>query len=67
MNDFKLTPTEAASELWRKVDRYLTQRLERARERNDGPLSLDETAMVRGEIKSLKGLQALGQIKPPIE
>ncbi len=29
--NFKLTPTEAASELWLKVDRYLAQRLEGAR------------------------------------
>jgi hypothetical protein len=65
-SNFKLTQSEASSDLWQKLDKYLTRRLEAAREKNDGPLHPDETARVRGEIKSLKQLQALGKLKPPI-
>ena len=64
---FKLTQSEASSDLWQKLDKYLAKRLEMAREKNDGPLHPDETARVRGEIKSLKQMQALGKIRPPIE
>jgi hypothetical protein len=64
---FTLTAAEKSSPLWFKLKSYLEQRLERARGRNDGPLSTEDTALVRGEIKALKGLLALGKELPPIE
>lgn len=61
-----LTPAEVNTPVWHKLERYLRRRLEAARERNDGPLTADETAVLRGEIKALKGLLALGRPLPPI-
>lgn len=62
-----LTPSEVNTPVWHKLERYLRRRLEAARERNDGPLTADETAAVRGEIKALKGLLALGRPLLPVE
>ena len=66
-DDFRLTYGERSSAAWHRIERYLTHRLDRARKRNDGALSAEETAMVRGEIAALKGLLALGEqpISPP--
>lgn len=61
-----LTPAEANTPVWHKLERHLRRRLDAARERNDGPLAPDETAMVRGEIRALKGLLSLGRPLPPI-
>lgn len=61
-----LTPAEVNTPVWNKIERYLRRRLEAARERNDGLLAPDETALVRGEIKALKGLLSLGRPLPPI-
>lgn len=63
---FILTPAEVANPVWIKLERYLRRRLEVARERNDTPMDAELTAMVRGEIKALKGLLALGRPLPPI-
>lgn len=61
-----LTPAETNSPVWVKLERYLTHALERARKRNDDPLTADQTALVRGEIKALKALLSLGRPLPPI-
>lgn len=42
----------------------MTEKLREARGRNDGPLSEMETAMLRGQIKTLKGLIELGDDPP---
>lgn len=64
--DFILTAAEKSSPVWFKLKGYLEQRLERARGRNDEPQLADATATLRGEIKALKGLLALGNELPPI-
>lgn len=63
---FILTPAEVNTPVWNKLERHLRRRLEAARERNDGELTPEQTALVRGEIKALKGLLALGRPLPPI-
>lgn len=65
--EFRLTPQEANSEVWLKVSRYLAERLERARLKNDSVLlpPLD-TQAVRGEIKALRDLLALAKELPPV-
>lgn len=63
--DFTLDSVERASTVWAKIEKHLSRRLEKARDRNDSPLPPDETALVRGEIKALKALLRLGQEKPP--
>lgn len=64
---FLLDSHERTTGLWLKLKGHLEARLQRARVRNDGNLSPDETALVRGEIKALKGLLALGSDElPPI-
>lgn len=65
---FTLTAAEKSSPVWFKLKNYLERRLESARVRNDDArLSPDATAALRGEIKALKGLLALGKELPPIE
>lgn len=61
---FTLDSNERATPLWGKLSGYLKARIAKLRARNDGPLSADETALVRAEIKALKGLLALGEELP---
>lgn len=65
MNDFDLTPGDKASSLWLRLKAHLEDRLDDARRRNDSP-TLPEagTAALRGEIKTLKRLIALGDDRP---
>lgn len=62
-----LSQDEVNTSIWRKIERHLTERLNAARLRNDGPLDPAETAQTRGEIKALKGLLSLGRPLPPVE
>lgn len=64
---FVLSPAERGSPLWLKLKAYLDQRLQNARERNDGPLDADQTARTRGEIDALKALLRLGRELPPFD
>lgn len=66
MTDFELTPHDRASSLWLRLATHLSDRLADARRRNDAPLSDIETAMLRGEIKSLRRLLALGDDNRPV-
>jgi hypothetical protein len=63
---FVLTPMDLASPLWGRIRQHLEARLDAARRRNDEDLSPADTALVRGEIKALKGLLSLGQELPSI-
>lgn len=44
---------------WREVEARLKERLQTLRERNDGNLSLEETARLRGQIAEIKDLLKL--------
>lgn len=67
--DFELTLNDKASSLWLRLSAHLDDRLADARRRNDGglggcSLSENETATLRGEIRCLKKLIALGDDRP---
>lgn len=61
---FILTENEKATLLWARIKGHLNDKLAAARRRNDTPQSEQETAMLRGEIKTLKGIIALGDDRP---
>lgn len=66
-SDFRLTPEERMSGLWNRLSTYLDTKLEQRRRENDSPaLSPEQTAALRGHIRCLKGLIALGK-EPPID
>jgi hypothetical protein len=60
----KLEPIEVQSALWTKVSNELNNRLRLARLKNDGALNEIETADLRGQIKALKNVLALGDLTP---
>ena len=62
---FALTAHDKASSLWLRLREHLTERLDDARRRNDSEtLTEQETAALRGRIKCLKALVALGDDRP---
>lgn len=63
-NEFVLTAHDKAQGLWLRLSNHLNDRLEECRRRNDGPLTEIETARLRGEIKCLKYIIALGESRP---
>lgn len=66
MQAFELTSGERHSPLWARLKEHLEARLHQARSKNDGIQSEQSTADLRGEIRTLKGLIALGT-EPPID
>jgi hypothetical protein len=61
---FALTEGERHHPLWLRLSAHLTEKLARLRSRNDGALSEQETATIRGEINCVKRFIALGD-EPP--
>lgn len=47
------------SQSWSAVRQYAEKRIDQLRRRNDGDLSPDQTASLRGSIAALKGILAL--------
>lgn len=66
MIEFQLSDYDKSTLLWARLKVHLEERLTEARRRNDAPLTEQETAMLRGEIKSLRRLLALGEDRPPL-
>ena len=64
MTDFRLTPDDKATALWVRLKAHLDECLMLARIRNDRALTEMETAWLRGEIKTLKRILALGDVRP---
>ena len=64
---FRLSPGERDSALWQTFTAYLAERLERTRFKNDQPQSETETGLLRGEIRCLRSLLALGGDRPPAD
>lgn len=54
---------ELGSETWFYVKRYAESEIARLRERNDGALDEIATATLRGQVKALKRMIALGNPK----
>ena len=65
-NEFRLTDGERANPLWLKLRTHLEEKLKNCRGQNDGPLDPIQTATLRGQIATLKGLIALGD-EPPFD
>lgn len=61
---FTLTEHDKAQGLWRRLEAHLEDRLADARKRNDAALTEPETASLRGEIRCLKRIIALGDDRP---
>lgn len=53
---------ERASPLWVKISAYLVDKIEIARQQNDGNLSLQETDRLRGKIDAYKSLLEIGRL-----
>lgn len=62
-----LNDVERQSALWKKLEAYLQERLQTCRKKNDGDLGELETARLRGEIRAIKQLLAVGESLPPME
>lgn len=66
MTDFHLSDQDKAQPLWLRLKAHLEDRLAIMRARNDVVQPEDQTAANRGEIKTLKGLIALGDARPVV-
>lgn len=66
--DFALSDGERISPFWARFKAYLELKLEESRKKNDD-VSLDEkaTAEMRGQIRCLKALIALGNERPIVK
>lgn len=64
---FILTEGEKSSPLWMRLKEHLETKLREARGKNDGPQSETETATLRGQIRTLRGLIALDEESPPLD
>lgn len=64
---FTLTEGEKSSPLWVRLKAHLETKLRDARGKNDGPQSEQDTAMIRGQIRTLKALLALDDESPPLD
>ena len=62
-----LTDGERHHPLWFKIAAHYKERLEILRAKNDGGLTPDETATIRGQIKEVKGILSLGQDLPVLD
>lgn len=61
---FELSDGEKMHPLWVRLKAHLETQLQSLRERNDRPQTEFETATLRGHIKCLRALIALGDDRP---
>lgn len=65
MNDFELSANDKAQGLWLRLREHFTEMLAAARVRNDNEtLTEQQTAALRGRIKCLRSIIALGDDRP---
>lgn len=55
----KLTPQELQSSTWLKLEAYLQQKLADLRSQNDGDMSMEATARLRGRVAQVKFILSL--------
>lgn len=55
---------ERESPLWKKIEKYLQDRIETHRRKNDNDHDQLKTATLRGEIRECKALLSLGVDRP---
>jgi hypothetical protein len=63
----KLTYEERHSALWVKLAEHLEARLDLLRAKNDNPIPAEETSRLRGQIREVKSLLALGQPETTVD
>jgi hypothetical protein len=63
-DEFTLSDADKAQGLWVRLLGHLQSQMHRARERNDAVQDEQTTASLRGEIRCLKRLIALGDSRP---
>lgn len=61
---FILTDQERNSPLWLRLKSYHEKRLQSMRTRNDGPLSNDDTLLLRGRIHEIKAFLSINESMP---
>lgn len=59
-----LTESDIQTLLWKKLEQHLTERLQALRARNDGNLTLEDTAKLRGRIAEVKATLDLAKPSP---
>jgi hypothetical protein len=59
-----LTQQDINGQVWKKIQDHLNARLLTMRAKNDGNLTADETAKVRGRIAEIKNMIELGNLAP---
>lgn len=64
MNDFDLSDADKVQSLWLRLKDHFLDRLDDLRKRNDAPRSEQDTAELRGQIRCLKQIIALGDDRP---
>lgn len=67
LESFELTNGEKLSPVWLRLKAHLEEELQLCRLKNDHPRKEDETAALRGDIRRLKALIALGDDRPLTE
>lgn len=63
----KLDQHEIKSAVWRKLEAYLMERLQDLRTSNDGDLTPEQTARVRGRIAATKEFLALADQREQVQ
>ena len=63
----KLTEQERQSALWLKLEAYLNKKLIDLRGQNDGDMSLEATARLRGRIAQCKYFLSLGETPETVQ
>jgi hypothetical protein len=67
MDDFELTSHDRSSSLWVRLEAHLVEMVAAARRKNDDEtITEQQTAALRGRIKCLKSLIALGADRPTV-
>lgn len=64
LEDFVLSDGEKMHPLWRRLKAHLETQLQSLRVRNDRELTEMQTATLRGHIKALREIIALGDDRP---
>ena len=67
ITEFILNDFDKSQGLWLRLREHMEERLAFARQCNDKVQPEDQTAVLRGEIKCLKGLIALGDDRPVVD
>jgi hypothetical protein len=60
----KLTEGDKLSAVWQKLEPYLNDRLDACRKQNDGDLSPEQTAKLRGRVAMLREILARAEAGP---